>query len=120
MAKVKVAQMVIPIYSGTLYYTDSLKKFNSICKKVGSGTLDSSSVGATLKVDADDGAVGYLIGVFDKDDSTLAHEVCHLTFMVLDRAGIDPRDSDNEAFCYLMGWLFDAVKKLQPQLSEAV
>lgn len=48
----------------------------------------------------------YVVGWFDGDIQTLVHESCHLALMVLNHAGIDPRDSDGEAMCYLIDSMF--------------
>jgi hypothetical protein len=54
------------------------------------------------------------------DQETLAHEVLHCTFSILNDAGIDYFPSTaNESFCYLFGFLYSkclmALKKIYPK-----
>lgn len=117
MAKIDAAHFDIAIYGGKVYVVDSLKKFNKICRKIGAAEADESyAAGCTS-----DGQGSYMVGVFvtDRKDA-IVHECAHLAFEILERAGIDPREGVNEAFCYLIGYLYNEVNKLQPQVSPAV
>lgn len=48
----------------------------------------------------------YLIGVFNNQYGTLAHEASHAAFAILDTVGVDvSADEPNETFCYLLGYI---------------
>ncbi|MGK6418613.1 hypothetical protein ACFGD2_021320 [Citrobacter freundii] len=49
----------------------------------------------------------YLLGVFNGDMATLAHECAHIAFYVCRDTGVAIReDGANETYCYLVGELF--------------
>lgn len=50
---------------------------------------------------------GVLVGVFEGGTGTLVHELTHACIFILNRVGIDPRDSYGEVLAYLMEYLFD-------------
>jgi hypothetical protein len=51
----------------------------------------------------------YLIGVFDGSIGTLAHELGHVCFYIVDSVGVKIEDGGtNETFCYLLGHLMRA------------
>lgn len=49
---------------------------------------------------------GVLVGVFEGGTGTLVHELTHACIFILNRVGIDPRDSYGEVLAYLMDHLF--------------
>ena len=58
----------------------------------------------------------YLVGVFNGDLDVLVHELAHTTFKILRDVNVPVHvDGNQEAFCYLQGYLF---KKLAPWLSK--
>lgn len=50
-----------------------------------------------------DGMWTYL--VWAEEQHNLAHEMSHVVLHVFEQIGIDPRDSNGEPFCYLLGQL---------------
>lgn len=49
---------------------------------------------------------GWVVAVLDGSHATLVHECVHLALWILDRVGIDPRDSSGESMAYLTDWLY--------------
>lgn len=97
----------IPIYGGTVcYYTDR-KTYSAALAFCRGEPLRTECVGHFVAAMNEVGEVLYLVGAFDKVRSTIVHEVGHLTFSILERAGMDPRDSGGEAFCYLQDTIVD-------------
>lgn len=54
--------------------------------------------------------VVYLVGVFDRCDSTLVHELLHTSMSVLKYAGVPISKKNDEVLAYLMDSLFEASK----------
>lgn len=48
---------------------------------------------------------GILVGVFLDGIPTLVHELTHASVFMLNRVGIDPRDSSGEVLAYLLEYL---------------
>lgn len=105
--------VAVPIYGGTVYAFRTTKAYAAAVRHMQDDTdldemLRVSSGVMSGAYETDRGAV-YLLGWFDKIPSTLVHETGHLTMSILQRAGINPSDSDGETFCYLQGTLFAAI-----------
>lgn len=64
--------------------------------------LDRQGAANTFR-NLDGGYDIYLLGVFDNNPSTLAHEAAHIVFDICSSVGIDvDRGRANETFCYLL------------------
>lgn len=90
----------IPLYGGELRITTSRRKLNKACEKLDEDPIADDYHGVTVITSNEEGRL-YLVGVFDKTPTTLAHEIAHVCFAVLGYVGVDARDSMGEAFCYL-------------------
>lgn len=40
---------------------------------------------------------------------TIAHEVLHITNMIMSRAGVEASNTNDEAHCYLLGWIIHQI-----------
>lgn len=54
---------------------------------------------------------GRLYLIYYNTQATLAHETAHLIFDLFKHVGIDPREGDNEPFCYMLSHLMESAKK---------
>lgn len=52
----------------------------------------------------------YFIGVFNREKSTLVHELGHMAIFIAKGIGYDPKN-ESEPFCYLMGNTFRKFEK---------
>lgn len=52
-----------------------------------------------------------VIGVFNNKLSTIVHESTHASLFILDKACINPYDSNGEAMAYIQAHLFDEINK---------
>ena len=112
-----VVGKLVPLYGGTYYFADTLEKFNQMFDYLtgvpGASGDDTDCLGCAMALEnPKDGGALYLIGVFDGGYGVLAHEVGHLTTYVLERAGVPMDVHTTEAFCYLLGYLFEDIQPL--------
>lgn len=100
----------VPLYGGCVHYITSWEEWRRAHRALGIDTSQERPEGrASQLLDDKTGRTHYLIGVFSKSGAryeTLVHECGHAAFFILNRAGIDPRDSQGEAYCYVLDWLF--------------
>ena len=102
----------VPIYDQTIYIADSREKYREMMEWVKSDTRDIHIVGGqSRQMQNQDGQSFIAVGVFDNDESTLVHECAHAAFQVLSFVGVDPTERNNEAYCYLLGFIFREAKK---------
>lgn len=98
MKNVTVIQ--IDPYDVTLYFITSRKAYAKTRAKFLKGKINlKDCVGMSSHFN--NGNV-QLVGVFDGKPCTLAHEVAHMCFKVLEECGIPTDHLTSEAFCYLM------------------
>lgn len=99
----------VPIYGVQVVFSNSEKKFAKIAKmhNIEKDVHELPAGMTALVQNVEDGTYKILVGVFDKDLSTLVHELGHATMFILNTVGIDPTDSAGETFCYLQGYLFN-------------
>lgn len=96
----------IPIYGGAVVLTTTRKGLRNACASYSLIAPEDICLGICLPAECPDtGARLYVVGWFDGALSTLVHEFGHLTHFILMNAGIDPRDSNAETFCYLQDHL---------------
>ena len=97
-------------YNGRLFIACSRADYEKSHKKIFKypEQLTDSQAGR-FRGEGVDGFWTYL--VYGDSGATLAHELAHVIFHVFDRCGIDPRDSDGEAFCYMLSQLMKDAKK---------
>lgn len=51
-------------------------------------------------------ADGLAVAVLDGERATLVHECGHAAMFILQHVGIDPTDSNGEAYCYLLDHMY--------------
>jgi hypothetical protein len=88
--------------------------------KVSSYTLgyeDSveDTVGCVQALDNQDGGTQYLIGIFDNNLATLAHESVHVAMNLCNDLGIKVDTDNQEPFCYLVDYIFRECEKKKPK-----
>lgn len=66
-------------------------------------------MGVCNQFDGEDGRVVYLIGNFSQKRTVLVHEAAHATLFILNRAGVDSRDSNGEVYCYLLDSILEGL-----------
>ena len=93
----------VPIYGGELRYHTRREGF--LADAEGTTLKLSRSSGSTAVLRDPDGAVTYLVGAFDGRPSTLSHELTHAALFILQRANINPNDSNGETLASLQGEL---------------
>jgi hypothetical protein len=93
----------VPIYGGELRYHTRRDSFAA--DAAGTPIAYPTSSGRTAVLGDGNGARTYLVGNFDGRVSTLSHELTHTALFILQRAGIDPNDSNGEALASLQGEL---------------
>ena len=96
-------------YTGHLHIADSPKDYHKAHRKLfkehDPDTLTAAQGGRMFAGEGKDGYWTYLI--WASTTAYLAHELVHVLLHVFERAGIDPRDSQGEAFCYMLHTLID-------------
>jgi hypothetical protein len=95
----------IPVYGSTVYAYRDQARFKGACDALNVEWAPEPVDGMTLQADGSNGSTVFLVGWFNNDNSTLIHEMGHLAIFILVRAGIDPKDSNGETLCYLLGTL---------------
>lgn len=103
----KTKEVRIPLYGRrALHLVKTKQAFNQAMANRGILKSEMEGVaGRTCATYDDDGYTIYLVGWFDGDRSVLVHELSHVCFFIFSEVGIDARDSDGEAFCYLLQYL---------------
>lgn len=106
----KMPGVDLGIYPGRVYLTASRATFKAACIACGTD-YDKNGAGAAL--DGWHPKLGrtYVIGVFDKDITTLHHEANHVALDVVSNSGFDAHDGRGEPFCYLSEMIFRAFYK---------
>lgn len=100
----------VPLYSGRVLICVTRDAYNRAHKKyLGSEDKHLSGVFGTSRrgSDKDKNSV-YLVGVFEGGDTTLVHELVHVTFSILSHSGVPISVKHDEAFAYLMDSLYTA------------
>jgi len=63
----------------------------------------------------DDGTCCHVVAVFDGGLPTLIHELSHLTWNILRRVGVKVKPTNNEAYAYLIEWLYAQTAPMLPK-----
>jgi hypothetical protein len=106
-----IMRFTVPLFGSTVIrFTDRAAMARQI-KRMGLEAADDSTyLGQCTPIDGEDGRRVYLVGWYDRSAGTLVHECVHLALMVLERAGIDPRNDSGETLAYLTDYLFTRLK----------
>lgn len=106
----KLPRYLIPLFHcANVYLCRSREEWHQACNALGCDGSDIGMLaGATQTyTNAAAGENLYLLGVFDGQMSTLAHECAHIAFYVCRDTGVVIREGGaNETYCYLVGELF--------------
>ena len=113
MAKPKWPKLpcyTIPLFeSANVYLAKTREEFIQADKFCGGniGERPFSTGLASSYENEEDAERIYLIGVFDKQLSTLAHECAHVCFYVCSDVGVTTNPEDaNETYCYMLDRMF--------------
>lgn len=92
-------------YTGRLFVTTKRPKYHKAHKTLfkTADVLTCETAARFTGGEGRDGLWTYL--VLADQPHLLAHELVHVLLHVWERAGIDPRDSGGEAFCYMLSQL---------------
>lgn len=106
----KLPRYLIPLFEcAHVYLCRSREEWSQACAVlgIGPGSIEMLS-GATVPVrNIETGENLYLLGVFNGDIATLAHESAHIAFYVCGDAGVPtPAGEANESYCYLLDKIF--------------
>lgn len=102
----------MPIYDQVIYVAASREKYREMMQWVGCDSDDIDKIGGqSLQMQNQDGNTFIAIGVFDYDEAILVHECGHAAFQILSHVGVDPTERNNEAYCYLLGFIYREAKK---------
>lgn len=102
----------IPIYGGNLYLFKTQEDFQKAYVGLGGEPLTGIFNGNTAHFEHSDGGSVYLLGWYNDQQSTLAHECVHAAIFLFNQVGMDPSDSNGEAMAYLVGFLVDAINSM--------
>ena len=100
----------VAIYGVNVWLATDIKTHGKAAKVLHTETPTHVSGCYSSHINENTGEMVFLIGVFNGDDSVLAHECAHAAFGILLNAGVDPLEGNNEAYCYLLGYLFRELK----------
>lgn len=116
MAKMKwpkeAKYVYVDVYGKKVWLFDDLEPFNRALDYLDVESLKPiGKCGVTMNLELKQtGEQIILVGIFDKSYETLAHEILHATYAIAKRVGLDLEDE--EALCYLHGFMFDKARKL--------
>jgi succinate dehydrogenase/fumarate reductase flavoprotein subunit len=98
-------QLSLRPYTGKLYLAESKKEYAKLHKRLfkSEEVLSVAQAGRFAGGCGKDDMWTYL--VWASSSATLAHELSHVIFHVLERHGIDPRHDTGEVFCYMLSML---------------
>jgi hypothetical protein len=97
------------VYGQTVLFANTPELYNEVRKRMKMPPKETFGAGAAEWAQNDQGHNLFLIGVFDGHGATLAHEVAHICFFILKLVGVPVEPGEpNEAYCYLLGALYDA------------
>jgi len=106
----KLPAFTIPLFqSAHVYLAVTMEEYQHADKFLGgSGDEKPFNLGiASNYENAETGERVYLIGVFDKQISTLVHECAHVCFYACADVGVTTRPEDaNETYCYMLDRMF--------------
>ncbi|HBT0444716.1 TPA: hypothetical protein MA058_003370 [Klebsiella pneumoniae] len=90
-----------------VYFTRDEKTFNK-CRTKFTGKKPLQDLGCGCV--STDGQGKIILGVFDKSDSTLIHELSHVMVHIFEYIGMPINSDTTEAYAYLMASLYDQSK----------
>lgn len=85
-------------YPGSVTICDTKKQYRKQHKKLFGYGVDFDIKRGRCDGDAKTG--NYL--VYAEDNYLMVHEMCHVVMTLFDRIGVNPADSQGEAFCYMI------------------
>jgi hypothetical protein len=104
-------RFLVPLFGGEVNVFRNKDKMNKAHLALGLEEIDfTGNVGIARNLShTGTGEVLYLVGWFDEKQTTLVHELAHLTFYVLGNAGVPVENNGaaNETYCYLLDNLFE-------------
>ena len=95
----------VPLYGGMVHLFKTPARYYAAREYLKCPAERGPLAGCHAHLQSDSGESVYLIGWYDKRQSTLVHELGHCALAALEHVGIDARESSGEAFCYLLGTL---------------
>ncbi|OOF53893.1 hypothetical protein BKK55_10865 [Rodentibacter genomosp. 2] len=115
MMKLKLPKMRVPLFNcGTIYFCQSKQEWEACFAAFNVVDRDNRPVSgsATTLVNHTTGDTAYLLGVFNNDVSTAAHEAAHVAFYICRDVGVTVSAEDsNETFCYLVSNIMEFIGK---------
>lgn len=105
----KAHYLYIPIYCQDLYFCTDRATFVECLDCLGADVepLTNATNGRAVTIIHPTRGRIYMAGVFNRSLATLAHEIGHICFWLLRDMGVEIDADNNEAFCYLQGWMFN-------------
>jgi hypothetical protein len=110
----KVRQIYCDLYTCTIIIVVNCKHdgFNRYLKRVGAReyTFTDRHVGLSENFEGGEHHGKFFFWIADPNDQIdYVHELAHLTFNILQDKGIKADCHNQEAFCYLQGWLMEKI-----------
>jgi len=104
-------QLSLRPYNGKLYLANSRSEYAKLHKRLfkSEEILCAAQAGRFKGGCGKDNMWTYL--VWAGNSAYLAHELAHVVFHVFERCGIDARNDDGEAFCYMLSQLMLDAKR---------
>lgn len=98
----------VEMFGQTIIFCTTPEQYNKVKKRLKSEPSDSFGAGKAEWMQNGSHNL-YMIGVFDGRNGTLAHEAAHIAFFILHVVGVPVVPGEpNEAFCYLLGEIYEA------------
>lgn len=95
-------------YRQVVWLARTRKDFTAAQEFISKQHDEHGGEGLTATYYSKGGGIGILIGWFNDDPATLAHECSHAVWKILGNCGVEVGTDNNEAFCYLLG---DMIRK---------
>lgn len=100
-----IVQFKIPIFSWTMKYTESKKECEKLFNDHGLPQYELMSQNVAGITHADYVKRVMIVGVFDKSNWTLSHEMNHVVIRILDEMQAVINNDSSETFCRLHDFL---------------
>lgn len=110
----KAAKLLfVELYRAPVYLVTDRKTANQVAEYFGNDASKFDGLnGSCVTVSNPDGFVFQVIVVLDGRQDTLVHECGHCAFAILEPRGVPIARGSDEAYCYLLGHLFDKLSEM--------
>lgn len=107
----------VPLYGWEFAMSDSREDSKAYLEShdcIDSSVMDQSIEGIAIRVYDASGESWRLMGVFNHDIGTVAHEALHTAYGMCSKAGLKVSQGNDETLAYMVGWLVSEFIKTFP------